>query len=63
LNIKNGKKTIPPEPAQADATAESTFIPPEASEFVQAPPVMEEDVPVEKVSENTSVDDLLTEQD
>ena len=38
-------------------------MPPEASDFIQAPPVMEEDVPVEKVEENTTVDDLLKEND
>jgi hypothetical protein len=34
-------------------------LPPESAEFVQAPPIMEEDVPIDKVEDNTTVDDLL----
>jgi flagellar basal body-associated protein FliL len=55
-------EAIPPEPSEGGAPTE-TSLPPEASEFVQAPPIMEEDVPIEKVEENTTVDNLLNDQE
>jgi heme/copper-type cytochrome/quinol oxidase subunit 2 len=54
------EEAIETEPAESGAPAE-TPLPPEALDFVQAPPVMEEDVPVEKVEQNTTVDDLLVD--
>jgi hypothetical protein len=60
MEAKPEGEKIPPEPAEGGAPVETT-LPPESSEFVQAPPVMEEDVPIEKVEENTTVDDLLKE--
>jgi hypothetical protein len=39
-------EAIPLEPAEGGAPAE-TPLPPESSEFVQAPPIMEEDVPID----------------
>jgi plastocyanin len=58
MEVKTEGEAIPTEPAEGGAPSE-TPLPPEASDFVQAPPDMEEDLPVEKVEQNTTVDDLL----
>ncbi len=61
MEAKPEGEAIQTEPAKGGAP-EVKSLPPEASEFVQAPPVMEEDIPVEKIENNTTVDDLLGEE-
>ena len=61
LKVKSNGEAILQEPSQDNASVDSPLTL-ESSIFIQAPPVMDEDTTVEKVEENTSIDDLLSEQ-